>query len=143
MALAIAMALAAEPAMVVANTTAELARLATMFIFEWAQMEYVTEQEISEKQTMALAIAMALAAEPAMVVANTTAELARLAAMFIFERAQMEYVKFGRRYEESLKVKPDFYEGYLALRLQQFEQAKLSWYYAIGKELYTNSGTLR
>ncbi|PWA75225.1 Phox/Bem1p [Artemisia annua] len=51
-----------------------------------------------------------------------------------YEWAQMEYVKAGRRYEESLKVKPDFYEGHLALGLQQFEQAKLSWYYAIGSK---------
>nr|GEX89075.1 hypothetical protein [Tanacetum cinerariifolium]GEX96362.1 hypothetical protein [Tanacetum cinerariifolium] len=46
-----------------------------------------------------------------------------------YEWAQREYVKAGKRYEESQKVKPDFYEGHLALGMQQFEQAKLSWYY--------------
>nr|GLL20372.1 HSP-interacting protein-like [Ipomoea trifida] len=45
--------------------------------------------------------------------------------------AQKEYSSAGRRYEEALKIKPNFYEGILALGLQQFERAKLSWYYAI------------
>ncbi|XP_073004498.1 protein PHOX1-like [Typha latifolia] len=49
-----------------------------------------------------------------------------------YEWAQTEYVKAANRYEEALKIKPDFYEGLLALAQQQFEQAKLSWYYAIG-----------
>lgn len=49
-----------------------------------------------------------------------------------FKWAQMEYSKAGERYEEAIKVKPDFYEGFLALGQQQFEQAKLSWYYAVG-----------
>ncbi|KAL3497324.1 hypothetical protein ACH5RR_040056 [Cinchona calisaya] len=51
-----------------------------------------------------------------------------------YEWAQREYVKAGMRYEEALKIKPDFYEGLLALGQQQFEQAKLSWYYAIGSK---------
>ncbi|KAI3467991.1 hypothetical protein Pfo_024654 [Paulownia fortunei] len=51
-----------------------------------------------------------------------------------YDWAQKEYVKAGMRYEEALKVKPDFYEGLLALGLQQFEQAKLSWYYVIGSK---------
>ncbi|WOK98283.1 heat shock protein STI1-like [Canna indica] len=49
-----------------------------------------------------------------------------------YKWAQAEYVKAGRRYEEALNIKPDFYEGLLALGLQQFEQARLSWCYAIG-----------
>ncbi|XP_047327299.1 protein PHOX1-like [Impatiens glandulifera] len=52
-----------------------------------------------------------------------------------YEWAKKEYVKAGMKYEEGLKVKPDFYEGLLALAQQQFEQAKLSWYYAIGIEV--------
>ncbi|WOL19072.1 hypothetical protein Cni_G27869 [Canna indica] len=52
-----------------------------------------------------------------------------------YEWAQAEYVKAGKSYEEALKIKPNFYEGVLALALQQFEQTKLSWYYAIGKKL--------
>ncbi|OIT36107.1 PREDICTED: HSP-interacting protein-like [Nicotiana attenuata] len=50
---------------------------------------------------------------------------------FAYDWAQKEYSKAGERYEEALKIKPNFYEGVLALGQQQFEQAKLSWYYAI------------
>ncbi|KAF7817271.1 protein PHOX1-like [Senna tora] len=46
-----------------------------------------------------------------------------------YEWAQKEYMRAEMKYEESLKIKPDFYEGYLALGHQQFEQAKLCWYY--------------
>lgn len=49
--------------------------------------------------------------------------------------AQTEYSKAGERYEEALKIKPDFYEGFLALGHQEFEQAKLSWYYAVGTKI--------
>lgn len=52
-----------------------------------------------------------------------------------YEWAQQEYTEAGKRYEEALKMKPDFYEGYLALGQQQFEQAKLSWYYAISSNV--------
>ncbi|XP_043699687.1 protein PHOX1 [Telopea speciosissima] len=52
-----------------------------------------------------------------------------------YEWAQREYVKAGKRYEEALQIKPDFYEGLLALGQQQYEQAKLSWYYAIGSKV--------
>ncbi|KAL3634683.1 hypothetical protein CASFOL_021737 [Castilleja foliolosa] len=49
-----------------------------------------------------------------------------------YDWAQNEFVLAGERYEEALKIKPDFHEAVLALGQQQFEQAKLSWYYAIG-----------
>ncbi|XP_047938417.1 protein PHOX1-like [Salvia hispanica] len=49
-----------------------------------------------------------------------------------YEWARAEYVNAGKRYEEALKIKPNFYEAILALGQQEFEQAKLSWYYAIG-----------
>lgn len=49
-----------------------------------------------------------------------------------YEWAEKEYVKAGIQYEEALKIKPDFYEGFLALGQQQFELAKLSWFYAVG-----------
>ncbi|OMO98593.1 Phox/Bem1p [Corchorus capsularis] len=52
-----------------------------------------------------------------------------------YDWAQDEYSKAGKRYEEALKIKPDFYEALLALGQQQFEQAKLSWYYAIGNNV--------
>ncbi|KAF7148738.1 hypothetical protein RHSIM_Rhsim03G0253200 [Rhododendron simsii] len=49
-----------------------------------------------------------------------------------YDWAQKEYSEAGKKYEEALRIKPDFYEGVLALGQQQFEQAKLSWYYAVG-----------
>lgn len=52
-----------------------------------------------------------------------------------YEWAQMEYSKAGEQYKEAIKVKPDFYEGFLALGQQQFEQAKLSWYYALSTQI--------
>ncbi|CAN6540717.1 unnamed protein product [Malus baccata var. baccata] len=52
-----------------------------------------------------------------------------------YDWAQKEYIEAGRRYEQALQIKPDFYEGYLALGQQQFEQAKLSWYYAISSNV--------
>ncbi|KAM7265957.1 hypothetical protein ACFE04_003640 [Oxalis oulophora] len=52
-----------------------------------------------------------------------------------YDWAQQEYVKAGEKYEEALKIKPDFYEAVLALGQQQFEQAKLSWYYATSSNL--------
>lgn len=48
-----------------------------------------------------------------------------------YDWAQKEYLQAEMRYEEALKIKPDFYESYLALGQQQFEQAKLCWYYTI------------
>ncbi|WVZ63476.1 hypothetical protein U9M48_013103 [Paspalum notatum var. saurae] len=47
-----------------------------------------------------------------------------------YEWACTEYVKAGKKFEDSVDVKPDFYEGLIALGQQQFEQAKLSWHYA-------------
>ncbi|KAG6496799.1 protein PHOX1-like isoform X1 [Zingiber officinale] len=52
-----------------------------------------------------------------------------------YKWAKSEYTKAGNRYEESLKIKPDFYEGLIALAQQQFEQARLSWYYSIGSNI--------
>ncbi|EYU38313.1 hypothetical protein MIMGU_mgv1a002708mg [Erythranthe guttata] len=49
-----------------------------------------------------------------------------------YDWAQTEFAKAGKRYEEALQIKPDFYEAVVALGQQQFEQAKLSWYYVIG-----------
>jgi len=48
-----------------------------------------------------------------------------------YELARREYEKAEMRYEEALKIKPDFYDGYLALGHLQFEQARLCWCYAL------------
>ncbi|KAL4571432.1 hypothetical protein LXL04_018191 [Taraxacum kok-saghyz] len=52
-----------------------------------------------------------------------------------YDWAQMEYLKAGERYKEAIRIKPDFYEGFLALGQQKFEQAKLSWYYVLAKNV--------
>ncbi|KAK6237016.1 PB1 domain - like 10 [Theobroma cacao] len=57
-----------------------------------------------------------------------------------YEWAQKEYVLAAKRYEEALTIKPDFYEGLLALGQQQFEQAKLCWYHAIGSKIDLETG---
>lgn len=64
-----------------------------------------------------------------------------------YDWAQKEYSKAGEKYEEALRIKPDFYEALLALGQQQFEQAKLSWYYAISNnvdlETWSSTETLQ
>ncbi|GAV60554.1 PB1 domain-containing protein/TPR_11 domain-containing protein [Cephalotus follicularis] len=57
-----------------------------------------------------------------------------------YDWAKNEYMKAAMRYEEALKIKSDFYEGFLALGQQQFEQAKLCWYNAIGSQIDLDSG---
>ncbi|WOG84099.1 hypothetical protein DCAR_0103279 [Daucus carota subsp. sativus] len=52
-----------------------------------------------------------------------------------YEWAKKEYKMAGMKYEEALQIQSDFYEALLALGLQQFEQAKLCWYYAIGNKI--------
>ncbi|XP_066353275.1 HSP-interacting protein-like [Miscanthus floridulus] len=48
-----------------------------------------------------------------------------------YDWACTEYAKAGAMFEEAVKTKSDFFEGLIALGQQQFEQAKLSWYYAL------------
>lgn len=52
-----------------------------------------------------------------------------------YEWAKGEYAKAETRYENALKIKPDFYEAIFALGYEQFEQAKLTWYYALGTKV--------
>ncbi|KAF6168606.1 hypothetical protein GIB67_005218 [Kingdonia uniflora] len=66
---------------------------------------------------------------------NVSRETVLTQAKTAYEWARNEYVKAGIRYEEALNIKPDFYESLLALGQQQFEQARLSWYYAIGSKV--------
>ncbi|KAG8381728.1 hypothetical protein BUALT_Bualt05G0002800 [Buddleja alternifolia] len=63
---------------------------------------------------------------------DSSAESVTMHVKAAYDWAQKEYAKAGLRYEEALRIKPDFYEGLLALSQQQFEQAKLSWYYLVG-----------
>ncbi|KAJ6295408.1 hypothetical protein OIU78_023432 [Salix suchowensis] len=57
-----------------------------------------------------------------------------------YDWAKKEHTRAGMKYQEALKIKPDFYEGLLALGQQQFEQAKLCWYFAIGRKIDLESG---
>lgn len=52
-----------------------------------------------------------------------------------YDWARIEYVEAGQKYEAALRIKPDFYEALLALGHQQFEQAKLAWYYTVGNNV--------
>ncbi|XVF35635.1 hypothetical protein REPUB_Repub18cG0163000 [Reevesia pubescens] len=57
-----------------------------------------------------------------------------------YEWAKKEYLLAAKRYEEALTIKPDFHEALLALGQQQFEQAKLCWYHAIGSKIDLETG---
>ncbi|CAA7041561.1 unnamed protein product [Microthlaspi erraticum] len=56
-----------------------------------------------------------------------------------FVWTQNEYNKAAEKYEEAIKVKPDFYEALLALGQEQFEQAKLCWYHALKSKVDVES----
>ncbi|KAJ1694931.1 hypothetical protein LUZ63_011629 [Rhynchospora breviuscula] len=62
-------------------------------------------------------------------------EMAQIRVREAYEWAREEYIKAGKRYTESLNVKPDFYEGYFAIALEKFEHAKLCWNYAINSKI--------
>ncbi|QCD99352.1 protein PHOX1-like [Vigna unguiculata] len=51
-----------------------------------------------------------------------------------YEWAQKEYINAEKRFGEAVRIKPDFYEGLLALGHQQFEQARLCWCYLTATE---------
>lgn len=46
-----------------------------------------------------------------------------------------KYSLAREKYEEALSIKPDFYEGLLALGQQQFEMAKLHWSFALARKI--------
>jgi len=52
-----------------------------------------------------------------------------------YEWALEEYSKAGEKYNAAIKIKSDFHEGFLALGLQKFEQAKLLWYHALSSNV--------
>ncbi|CAN6880715.1 unnamed protein product [Brassica oleracea] len=54
-------------------------------------------------------------------------------AAFVWTRN--EYNKAAEKYEEALKIKPDFYEALIALGQEQFEHAKLLWYHALKRKV--------
>ncbi|KAL5163665.1 Protein CLMP1 [Glycine soja] len=52
-----------------------------------------------------------------------------------YEWVKEKYSLAREKYEEALSIKPDFYEGLLALGQQQFEMAKLHWSFALAKKI--------
>ncbi|KAF8084249.1 hypothetical protein N665_0727s0016 [Sinapis alba] len=49
--------------------------------------------------------------------------------------ALTEHAKAKEKYEEAMRIKPDLLEVFLALGIQQFEEARLSWYYVLVSHL--------
>lgn len=56
-----------------------------------------------------------------------------------YDWVKERYSLAREKYEEALLIKPDFYEGLLALGQQQFEMAKLHWSFALAKKIELSS----
>ncbi|CAK7351557.1 unnamed protein product [Dovyalis caffra] len=56
-----------------------------------------------------------------------------------YDWVKEKYSLAREKYEEALLIKPDFYEGLLALGQQQFEMAKLHWSFALAKKIDLSS----
>ncbi|GMI85194.1 Phox2, CLUMPED CHLOROPLASTS 1 [Hibiscus trionum] len=52
-----------------------------------------------------------------------------------YDWVREKYSLAKEKYAEALLIKPDFYEGMLALGQQQFEMAKLNWSFALAKKI--------
>ncbi|ESQ35631.1 hypothetical protein EUTSA_v10006907mg [Eutrema salsugineum] len=52
-----------------------------------------------------------------------------------YEWVKERYTLAKEKYEQALSIKPDFYEGLLALGQQQFEMAKLHWSFALAQKI--------
>ncbi|KAL7244295.1 hypothetical protein ACSBR1_016520 [Camellia fascicularis] len=61
-------------------------------------------------------------------------ELVAAKLLAAYDWVSEKYSLAREKYEEALLIKPDFYEGLLALGQQQFEMAKLHWSYVLAKK---------
>ncbi|XP_010454340.1 PREDICTED: uncharacterized protein LOC104736110 [Camelina sativa] len=52
-----------------------------------------------------------------------------------YECVQRDHTKAKENYKEAMKIKSDLFEVFLAVGLQQFEEARLSWYYVLVSQL--------
>nr|XP_010943284.1 protein CLMP1 [Elaeis guineensis] len=52
-----------------------------------------------------------------------------------YDWVRERYALAGQKYEKALQIKPDFYEGLLALGQQHFETAKLHWSFALANKI--------
>ncbi|WCJ20142.1 Octicosapeptide/Phox/Bem1p (PB1) domain-containing protein / tetratricopeptide repeat (TPR)-containing protein [Euphorbia peplus] len=52
-----------------------------------------------------------------------------------YDWVKEKYSLAREKYEQALLIKPDFYEGLLALGQQQFEMAKLNWSFVLAKKI--------
>ncbi|KAJ0989557.1 hypothetical protein J5N97_007913 [Dioscorea zingiberensis] len=52
-----------------------------------------------------------------------------------YDWVKERYDLAGQKYEEAIRIKPDFYEGLLALGQQHFETAKLQWSFALANKV--------
>lgn len=60
-----------------------------------------------------------------------------------FDFVQEKYYLAREKYEQAVVIKPDFYEGLLAIGQQQFELAKLNWSFGIANKMDLGKETLR
>ncbi|CAJ2658282.1 unnamed protein product [Trifolium pratense] len=60
-----------------------------------------------------------------------------------FDFVKEKYYLAREKYEQAVVIKPDFYEGLLAIGQQQFELAKLHWSYATANKIDLGKETLR
>lgn len=66
---------------------------------------------------------------------NSSKELVTAQLQTAYDWVQDQYSQAGQKYEEALRIKPDFYEGLLALGQQYFESAKLRWSLALASKV--------
>ena len=59
-----------------------------------------------------------------------------------FDFVKEKYYLAREKYEQAVVIKPDFYEGLLAIGQQQFELAKLHWYFGMANKIDFGKETL-